>query len=479
MADFKPSVVYKWIDTLLDVTKQDVSRSLARPTIISRNVFITIAAMYQSWAAYDSKAIGAIPGSFDRRPQNEHSDENRTIAISYAAFRAMLNVYPKDKSRLIRAMQDLSLDPDDSTTDPATPHGVGNLSAEAVIAARRKDGSNQYGDYPNSTEEYSDYTGYQPINTPQKIVDPNRWQPIEFTMPDGSKKTLPYLTPHWGLVKPFGLKSSDQFRPGSPPKVGSEDLARDVREVLFENAYLTVEKKAIVEYMRDGPGSTSHSGQWLGLAQYVSQRDRHSIESDIKMFFALAITGLDAFIASWEAKRFYDSSRPWTLVRHYCAGSEVLGWGGPGMGVITLPASEWHPYAPSNFITPPFPGYVSGHSTVSGASARILEAFTGSDAFGYAVDWQTGSLTEDGFPCSFIQKVEGESVHSPVLNCYVNLRFPTFSSVAEAAGISRIYGGFHVQIDNIEGLILGRKIAAHNWEVAKSLYAGNSAVLSA
>jgi hypothetical protein len=91
--------------------------------------------------------------------------------------------------------------------------------------------------------------------------------------------------------------------------------------------------------------------------------------------------GLDAFITSWEATRFYDSSRPWTLVRHYHAGGRVFGWGGPGKGTVTLRASSWHPCSPANFVTPPFPGFVSGHSTVSAASARTLELFTWSDYF--------------------------------------------------------------------------------------------------
>ena len=60
---------------------------------------------------------------------------------------------------------------------------------------------------------------------------------------------------------------------------------------------------------------------------------------------------MDAFIAAWESKRFYDSSRPWTLVRHYYAGKKVCGWAGPGKGCRMLPAEEWHPYSPSTFVT--------------------------------------------------------------------------------------------------------------------------------
>jgi len=63
-------------------------------------------------------------------------------------------------------------------------------------------------------------------------------------------------------------------------------------------------------------------------------------------------------------------------------GSKVTGWAGPGKGVIEMPAEKWHPYSPANFVTPPFPGYVPGHSTVSAAAAKVLELFTGSNRFG-------------------------------------------------------------------------------------------------
>ena len=86
------------------------------------------------------------------------------------------------------------------------------------------------------------------------------------------------------------------------------------------------------------------------------------------------MAAFDAFIASWESKRYYDSSRPWHLVRHYYKGQMLRGWKGPGKGVGLIQASEWLPYSPLAFLSPPFPAYVSGHSTVSSASARTGNA---------------------------------------------------------------------------------------------------------
>ena len=129
--------------------------------------------------------------------------------------------------------------------------------------------------------------------------------------------------------------------------------------------------------MRDGPRSTGQSGHWLLFAQDVSRRDKLDLDRDVKLFFAVANTALDAFIASWDAKRFYDSARPYSLVRsveQMFGGQSVTGYLGPAKGFGTIPATQWHPYSPGTFVTPPFPGYVSGHSTVSGACAKMLDA---------------------------------------------------------------------------------------------------------
>ncbi len=102
---------------------------------------------------------------------------------------------------------------------------------------------------------------------------------------------------------------------------------------------------------------------------------------------------MDAFIAAWEAKRFYDSVRPYTLVRLYHTDDELEGWAGPGKGVTKMKSSAWVPYSPETFITPSFPGYVSGNSTVSAACAKVFELFTGSDRFGFVERRAPGTLT--------------------------------------------------------------------------------------
>jgi hypothetical protein len=469
------SAAYELLDIALEATAREHERNGPRPTVGSRMLGIVVTAMYDAWAAYDEKAVGTQLGGKLRRPAAERTEANKKKALAYATYRALVYLFPEDEKWLSEQIRQYGFDPADNSTDVTTPQGVGNTAAAALIEYRRRDGANQGGDELGSDgKPYSDYTFYKPVNLADKIRDADCWQPIPFDDTKGGHVTPGFLTPHWYRVKTFALRRSDQFRPGPPPKVGSEQLKKEVDEVLAFNASLTPEQKAIVEFMRDGPRSTGQSGHWLRFAQAVSRRDRHDIDKDVKIFFAVGNVAMDAFIAAWESKRYYDSSRPWTLVRHYYAGQKVSGWAGPGKGVATMRADDWHPYSPYVFITPPFPGYVSGHSAVSAASAKVLELFTGSDHFGEKEKRKAGMLTEAEFECARIQMREGQSASDAKTTCDVVLDLPTFTATAEMAGISRVMGGYHIQADNVAGLELGRKVALYVWPVVQSYFDGTA-----
>lgn len=475
--EHKKSAAYEWLDISLEVVAREHVRNSPRPTVSSRMFGIVVTSMFDAWAAYDDKAVGTQLGGKLRRPPAERTEANKRKAIAYATYRSLLYICPEDKQYIDAQMRQYGFDPDDDSTDVSTPQGIGNVAAAAVIEYRRHDGANQGGDELGSNGvPYSDYTFYKPINPPDKIVDPDCWQPIPFDDANkpGAKVTPGFLTPHWYRVKPFALKRSDMFRPGPPPKIGSEQLRKEADEVLALNAGLTLEQKATVEFMRDGPRSTGQSGHWLRLAQAVSARDHYDVDKDVKMFFAVGNVAMDAFIAAWEAKRYYDSSRPWTLIHYYYAGKEVTGWEGPGKGVGALKGEDWHPYSPYVFITPPFPGYVSGHSTVSAASAKTLELFTGSDYFGATETRHAGELTEPGISCEVKQMVNGKPVAGISGDGTVTLKMPTFTATAEMAGISRVLGGYHIQSDNVAGLELGRKVALYVWPITKSYFDGTA-----
>lgn len=457
----KPNLAYRWLDVALEATAREVDRNAARPTIISRTLAIWATAMYDAWAAYDEKAVGSRRGGELRRPRRERTVANKEKAISFASYHALVFVYPEDKAFIDEQMRKAGFDPGVVSKDPRRPEGIGYLAAQAVSEYRHHDGANQHGDEAGGDgTPYGDYTYYLPVNPPDKIIDPDRWQPITFTLPDGRKVTPGFLTPHWYRVKPFMLTNSAQFRPEPQPKTTTDDAAlrKETERVLAYNNSLTVEQKACVEFMRDGPRSTGQSGHWLRFAQDVSRRDKHSLDQDVKLYFIIANVAMDAFISCWETKRYYDSSRPWTLVRHYFEGQKVKGWAGPSGGVAEMPAEQWHPYSPYSFITPPFPGYTSGHATVSGACSKMLELFTGSDEYGFL---------ERRRHCELTEMLPGNEV---------DLDLKTFSATAEMAALSRALGGYHIPIDNNVGLRIGRAISLWSWPKYQEYFNGTAKV---
>jgi PAP2 superfamily len=454
--NYQPTLASDWLDVIQTICADEVTRIGARPTVLSRQMCIPLTAMFDAWSRYDAKAVPVYATSLARRPAAER-DAQLAAAISYAAYRTMADLFPGDLAPLDAFMKKQGLDPANTSTDPATGSGLGNLAATATLTARRHDGANQHGDETGSAtgKPYSDYTYYSPVNPVDKINDPDRWQPIAFTNPAnpaGPKITPGFLTPHWYRVKSFSLTRPDQFRPGPPPLVGTDQLLREAQECIDFNANLTPANKAIVEFMRDGPRSTGQSGHWLKFAQMISRRDKHNLDRDIQLYFAVSCAAQDAFIAAWETKRHYDSSRPWTLIHHLFAGKDIKGWGGPDKGTVTLKGENWHPYSPSVFVTPPFPGYVSGHSCVSAACAKVLQLFTGSDHFG-AIEIR---------PCCVLTETPGENVRLPL---------PTFTATADMAGLSRVMGGYHIQADNTAGLKQGREVAEIVWAKAKACIA--------
>ncbi len=445
------NVAYKWGKVALEATARDTERFNPRPTITSRYLGLIFVSVFDAWSRYDDNAIPVYLKNVERKNPEKHTLKNKEIAVSFAAYRALCEYYYSDTDYFASIMSELGLDPNNKSLDPNIPQGIGNLAAKAVIESRAADGANQYGNADGSDgTPYYDYSNYIPVNSVDSNTDINRWQPKNFSDGQGGKFAPGCLTPYWQNVEPIALKSADQFRPGPPPMIGSEQLKREVAQVVEMQANLTDYQKALVEFMRDGPKSVQQAGHWLFFAQEVSERDNHTLDQDVKMYFYNQVVAMDCFIASWDSKMHYDFARPYALVHHYYSGKTINGWGGKDKGMIEMDGSEWQPYSPAEFLCPPFPSYTSGHSTISGGCAEALKLWTGSDNLGVEVELVAGTMTEPDHL--------GETV---------TLKFPTFTETAEMAGISRVYGGYHIQADNIAGLKLGRDVAKEAWTFYK------------
>jgi hypothetical protein len=178
----------------------------------------------------------------------------------------------------------------------------------------------------------------------------------------------------------------------------------------------------------------------------------------VKLFFALSNALLDAGIACWDCKRYYNSVRPITAVHFLDTGQQIQAWGGIGQGTVAMDGGQWMPYQEARVVTPPFPEYVSGHSTFSAAGASILQQFTGSSAFNSSSTVLVGSsVIEPGIAPS----------------TDITLSWATFTDAANQAGLSRQYGGIHFNKGDLDGRALGASVASVVWKKVQSYLSGN------
>jgi hypothetical protein len=188
-----------------EATLDAIRNTKTSPPIASRAFAITDTAMFDAWAAYDPVANGTRLGNSLRRPEVERTAANKEKAMSFAAYRVLVDLFPTQTAIFDALMSGLGYDPSDISADTSSPSGIGNVCAQALLNYRHPDGSNQLGDlHPGA---YADYTGYIPVNRVDTLNDPKKWQPLPV---NGVPQK--WLLPQWGLVRRFALTSGAQFR---------------------------------------------------------------------------------------------------------------------------------------------------------------------------------------------------------------------------------------------------------------------------
>ncbi|MCC7375421.1 MAG: vanadium-dependent haloperoxidase [Verrucomicrobiales bacterium] len=495
----EPNVVVGWNVVALRAIEQGPPE----PTITAWRLHVLSAAMYDAWAVYDSAAMGYRQGSRLRRPSAEQTPESKRRAVSYAAHRALVAMFPFRRQIFDARLEALGLPPSFST-NATSPEGLGNLCADAVLEFRRQDGSNAEQGFAEITSDRYP-TLYRPRDAGDTLA-PNHWQPLR--VPNGrmldsqrhwiheDNRPLTYsvqrfLTPHWGAVVPFALTTPDQFRPPHPPRKGhsepyldalgkptTEDQAWNdqVDELVAISEHLSDEQKVIAEYWADGPHHWTPPGHWNRLAQGIARRDRQTIDESARMFFALNGALLDASIACWETKRAYDYVRPQSAIRHKYSGRQIKAWAGPDRGVGMIDGGEWRPYQAEGLVTPPFPEYCSGHSTFSRAAREVLLGFTGTDRYydgqtRLGGDWDLDG-EEDWLGQHRVLPGKNRIERSPATT--ITLRWATLLEAADQAGLSRRFGGIHFQDGDLFGRKVGEKIGQQALLVARRLWEGAS-----
>jgi hypothetical protein len=435
------NVVLQWNGAAL----QAIRNTAFAPMRAARGFAILHTCMYDAWALYDDVAIGTQWGSLLRQPEADRTAENIDRAISFAAHAALVDLFSTQQAVLFDPlMAKLGFDPHDTTV----PAFLGRQACANVLEFRHADGANQLSE-KNGGLPYSDYTGYVPVNSADLLLEPNHWQPLRLT--DGTVQV--FVAPHWGLVVPFALSEADQLRPDPPALFGSPEYVEQAEELVRLSARLNDRLKAIALYWADGPNTETPPGHWNLFAQWVSLRDRHTVEQDIKMFFILGNTLLDASIAVWDCKRFYDYVRPISAIRFLYDGQVIRAWAGPGQGTQEIDGARFRPYIP----TPPFAEYTSGHSAFSASAAEVLHLVRGSGKFGASYIVRAGS--------SFVEPGIAPSRD-------VRLHWQTFEDAAAEAGFSRRIGGIHFKQGDLTSRLMGRQIGTRAWWKARSYFLG-------
>ena len=399
-------------------------------------------AWFDAIAPYHPTAVG-VASRLGRRPASERAtNRQRNIAILYASYRVLTGLLPKFEAQWREMLSGVGLDPDDPDRDPASPVGIGTRAGEAVLASRLHDGMNRLGDEGGRQyyrQPYADYLGYRPVNTADSLRDPGRWQPDVVTTGNGIFRVQEFVTPQYGVTRPYSYGSPTEFdlpAPGDSDPVRHPDgYRRQADEVLRASAALTDTQKLTAEHFNDKFRSLPTT------VAFLAETRRYTLDEFVFHAFLTNLAAFDTGIAVWHFKRRYDAVRPFSAIRHLYRGRTVTAWGGPGRGTVTdLPGEQWRSY----LTTQDHPEYPSGTSAICAAHAQASRRFTGTDSLGQSVTIPRGtSVVEPGVT------PRADIVLGP---------WHTWTQWAQDCALSRMWAGVHFRDARTRGAALGTPI---------------------
>jgi hypothetical protein len=380
-------VVIDWNNAALDAIRLDktpppkASRSLA---ILHASIYDAVNGIRRTHESY--LVPSAVPASASVRAAAIAAGHKVLLAMYPASAQAFDSLYASSLAAVPR--------------DQHKAMGIvwGEFVAEQILALRDTDGADA-------------------TVLPPSASGPGYWVPTPAAF-------APYLLPQWAFVRPFVMPSCAHFRPPGPPALTSVQWAADYNEVKALGAAVgstrTPDQSEIALFWADGAGTETPPGHWNSIAQEISAVRGNTLEEEARLFALLNLAMADAAICAWDAKYTFDFWRPMT----------AIGSGDLDDNPATAPDPAWRSF----IVTPPFPDYVSGHSTFSGAASTVLAMFYGTDD----IPFTTGSDFLPG----------------------IWRGFPSFSAAAEEAALSRLYGGIHFRSANEDGLKAGVAIGA-------------------
>jgi hypothetical protein len=290
-----------------------------------------------------------------------------------------------------------------------------------------------------------------PINT-NLMQNPEQWCPLKNQHMLGAK---------WGDVK--GLINTNKinnFLNKAFPKINIKSQAKQVLDV---SLHLTTEQKAIAEFWAGIGGSVTPPGFFnMFLYGYFVNNPSDNL-NQVEYFYKLNCGLFEASIVCWNAKYKFLQCRPIQSIRINYPDIPINYYFGKSN------TNLWTPYQESRLYTPPFPDFISGHSTFSSSAATILTNLFGKDLHKLNI-----ILTKDDFVMlsPIFKNMEEKSMNITNIIVPANssqivrntpkqpiiLKFNTWSDMADSAGISRVYGGIHYPTSNELALKVGKCI---------------------
>jgi membrane-associated phospholipid phosphatase len=382
-----PSVnaVIEWNRTLLVILR---TAGAQPPTIHSTRSFAILHA-----SIFD--AVNNIEGTYSPylvRLSDVSRLASQPAAADQAAHDVLVALYPTFQTTLdAELQQDLAQIPaGQERTDGVI---VGQKVAAEILAFRSTDGAN--------------------VTLPPFISGS---QPGDYQLTPPNFAAADFI--QWPQVTPFALARADEFRPGPPPLLTSEEYTRAFDEVkslgLITSTTRTPEQTLIGTFWNG-----NIQDFWNEITQTAALGHHLGLARSARLFALLNISLADTTIAFFEAKYTYQFWRPVTAVE--LAGDD----GNPN----TEPDPNWLPLSGK---TAPDPSYPGAHSAISFAGAEVLKSELG-DRFTFDVNSES---------------LKGVTRH-----------FTRFSAAAQEAGLSRIYAGQHFRTDHVSGKGLGANVA--------------------
>lgn len=321
------------------------------------------------------------------------ADASQAAAVAAAARGVLLGITPDTSTTVeasINAMYASSLSriPDGPTE--AAGIAVGEAAAAAMLADRTGDG--RFGTYAFPVGD-----------------EPGEWQLV----PPLNANSFGWVS----LVRPFILRSPDQFRIGAPYPLDSPEYAAEFNEVKMlggASSVRTPAQAALATWASANPvPAINRALREIAVARGLSTSQQ------ARLFAMTTIATADALIACWENKDHWLFWRPQTAIQQ--ADSD----GNPA----TVADPTWTSLIP----TPGYPDPPSGFNCVVASAMWAARGFFGTNSM-------TFSLTSVGA--------------TPITRHYRQ-----FSGPIKDAIEGRILVGLHFRRADVQGAWLGKKVA--------------------